>query len=421
MFELGKSMNRLKEYAWIVLRTVGIVVLYDTTLTVGNEHVDNMFARLSLPKKSEWMFLSIKLLAMYIGIVVLWRLILQRSQNRKRHLAGLLPPDLSYRDSVKGTLGFSFFWIESLAILLSCAALSSVRSNVTAMLGMTNFGTVTGYLTSLFLYVLPLLFAFCHIEAQMRREWAEEWYFLDEGRLRRFREGNIVEKTYYKKLALNLVLYYFGMMMFPMLMIHVVNAVHAFSVFGEILPELLITLLVIFLLWFSWRLGKARRRRAKFVREMTEICEKYRFKFTHHFTVGGLLSCTGKHEFTVKTASKTYCGCLLPVPNKMSAICFSPFEDVYYFSLPLPATKIRFLKHKLSLKDMPAKAEGQENVIVLTRRPNVWRFGNAYGGHNLDNASVLNGKQGSVVLYDLAGFISTIEMEGIRQSRTIWQ
>ncbi len=418
---MSDLVAKIKEYGRIALQTVGVVALYSIVLTVANEHVDNMFARLSLPKKSEWMFLSIKLLAMYLGIVVLWRLILQRSQNRKRHLAGLLPPDLSYKESVKGTLGFSFFWIESLAILLSCSALPAVRSNATAMLGMTNCGAVVGYLTSLLLYVLPMLLAFCHIEAQMRREWAEEWYFLDEGRLRRFRQGDIVEGAYYKKLALNLVLYYFGMTLLPMLMIHVINAVHAFSVFTEILPELLVTLVVIFVLWFCLRLGKAQRRRAKFVREMTEVCEKYRFKFTHNFTSRGLLSCTGRHEFTVKTAEKTYCGCLLPVPNKMSAICFSPFEDVYYFSLPLPATKIRFLKHKLSLKDMPAKAEGQENVIVLTRRPNVWRFGNAYGGHNLDNTSVLNGKQGSVVLYDFAGFISTIEMEGIRQSRTIWQ
>ena len=136
----------LKEYGMIVLRTVGIFLLYGYVMTFTNEYVAKTLHDLNLPVKSQWMFLLVRLASMYAGIAVLWKFILQRSSIRKRLLAGVIPADLSYKDSAHSTLGFRFFWIESLSVLLPCAYLLAVRQNVCDMVRLKTDSIVLQYM-----------------------------------------------------------------------------------------------------------------------------------------------------------------------------------------------------------------------------------------------------------------------------------
>jgi len=398
---------------------VGIFLLYGYIMFYTDETVKRTLYGLSLPKESEWMFLVVELISMYVGIVVLWRLVLQRSVLRKRHLAGIIPADLSYKDSVRDTLCFRFFWIESLLILLPATYWTPVRENVCDMIGYKTDLVILQYIVSFFLFVLPMLLLFCHTEAQLRRLWAEEWYHLDEGQLRRFREGVVNEKKYYVKLVINILLYWFGMLLLPAGMTYLLAALNALSVFLVILPQVIAVLVTALVLWFLTRLWRSYRRRKKFIREIKEVCDKHKYKFTYRFSFKSLLVCTGKTEFTVTTDKKTFVGCLLPVPGKISRLYFSPHEDSYRFEVF--TFNVYFPKHKLDFAGLRAQKEDSEKVVVLTRRPSIWRLGNRKGGVTLDNGSVLGGQKGKVTVYDIAGFVSTLDMAGIRRHRDIWQ
>ena len=417
-----KQLKEFVEYAMIVLRAAGVYVLYGALLVGANENVDTTLQSLAIPGKTPFMFLFVKLICTYVGVLVLWNLILQRSVLRKRRLAGLLSPTQSYLEHGKDVFKFPFFWIESLSILLPCAVLPPVRANIMSLLGSTSDNFFLQYLLTVGVYVIPLLLAFSHFEIQIRRVWAEEWYYLDEGVLRRFREGIVSEKNYYGRLVLNLVLYYFGMVMFPMALTYLLGMLKAFSVFGQILPQVIGVVVAILLVWLALRLWGNHRRRKKFVKQMQEVCDKYKFQFSYHFSAKGLLFCTGKTEFAVKTEKNIYAGCLLPVAKRYSNLYFSPYEDSYRFGMKLfGGFFISYPRHKVDISKIEVSDEKAKKVLLLTRRPAKWCLGTHLGGVNLDNGSVLNSKGGSIVLYDMEGLIAEVDIEGIRCSRTIWQ
>ena len=82
---------------------------------------------------------------------------------------------------------------------------------------------------------------------------------------------------------------------------------------------------------------------------------------------------------------------------------------------------LMFPRHKLKLDELGSPKEDSEKVIVLTRRPSGWIYGNEKGGQPLDNGSVLVGKSGKATLYEIEGFISIVEMEGIGRRTDLWQ
>lgn len=410
----------LKEYGMIVLRAAVVFLLYGYIMTFTNEHVAKTLNNLNLPVKTQWMFLLVRLVSMYAGMTVVWKFILQRSAVRKRLLAGVIPADISYSDSLRATLGFWLFWVESLSILLPCASFLSVRQNVCEMVGVKTDWVILQYVLAVCLFVLPMILVFCHIEARLRREWAQEWYHLDEGKLRRFREGEVKEKNYYAKLLVNVLLYLVAMLMLPTVLTYLMAALHAFSAFGEILPQLCIIAVCFAAFWFVFRVCRGMRRRRIFIREAQEICDRYKFKFTYHFTFWSLFAYSKKSGFSVKTPNKTFAGRLLPVPGRSSNVYFSPYEDVYrMIRKVLVVFYIPFPRHKLKLDF--GKDEKTENVIVLTRRPVRWIYGTEKGGSALDNGSVLVGKNGQVTLYEIKGFAAALSMEGKGRRTDLWR
>ncbi len=414
--------KNVKEYGMIVLRAVVIFLLYGYVMTFTNEYVAKTLHNLNLPVKTQWMFLLVRLVSMYAGIAVLWKFILQRSAIRKRLLAGVIPADLSYKDSAHATLGFRFFWIEALSILLPCACFLSVRQNVCDMVGLKTDSVLLQYTSAILLFVIPMILVFCHIEVQLRREWAREWYHLDEGKLRRFREGDVQEKKYYVKLAINLVLFLFAMLMLPTVMVYLMAALYAFSAFAEILPQICIIAILGVIFWFVIRVWRGMRRRKKFIRQVQDVCDQHKFKFTYHFTFWSLFAYSKKSEFTVKTPQKTFVGRLLPVPGRSSNVYFSPYEDAYRMIRRILAVfYISFPRHKLDLPAASCKNENTENVIVLTRRPTRWIYGTEKGGSALDNGSILIGKKGKVTLYEIEGFVSAVSMEDKGRRNDLWR
>ncbi|MBE6672129.1 MAG: hypothetical protein E7599_01210 [Ruminococcaceae bacterium] len=414
--------KKYKEYAGIALQAVVIFLLYGYVITFADEYVHDTLYRLNIPQKTRWMFLLVEVFSVYAGIVVPWKLVLQRSRTRKRLLAGVLPSDLTLSDAARDILRFPLFWIETLAILLPATYWPPVRHTLCEMIGLETDLVVLQYITAVLLFVLPMLAVYLYVEAKQRREWAQEWYHLDEGKLRRFREGELYEKKYYVKLAFNVLLYVLAMLMLPTVMTYLMAALNSLSAFAVILPQILIIAAVIVVCWFVGRLWRAMRRRKRFIKEIQSACDKYRFKFTYQFTFRSLFTCSCKTEFTVKTPKKTFTGCLLPVPGNTSKVYFSPYEDSYRMMRRiLVVFYLMFPRHKLDLSALGNPGDGAERVIVLTRRPSGWVYGTEKGGQELDNGSVFGGKSGKVTLYEIEGFISAVEMEGIGRRTDLWQ
>ena len=259
--------NKCKEYGGIVLQAVAVFLLYGYVITFTDEYVHTTLQRLNIPQKSEWMFLLVELISIYAGIAVPWKLVLQRSEIRKRKLAGLLASDLALWDAAKDILVFPLFWIEALSILIPALYFPPVRQSVCAMIGLQTDFVVLQYIAAVLLFVLPMLAVYVYIEAKQRLEWAQEWYHLDEGKLRRFREGQIHEKKYYVKLGFNVVLYVLAMLMLPTLLVTMMAALSALSAFSVILPQILIILAVLIVCWLATRYFRAYRRRKRFIRE----------------------------------------------------------------------------------------------------------------------------------------------------------
>jgi hypothetical protein len=414
--------NKYKEYSGIVLQAVVVFLLYGYVITSADEYVHTTLQRLNIPQKSEWMFLLVELISIYAGIAVPWKLVLQRSVLRKRHLAGLIPSDITLPEAARDILRYPLFWIEALSILLPTTYWPPVRQTLCDMIGLETDFVILQYITAVLLFVLPMLAVYLYVEAKQRREWAQEWYHLDEGKLRRFREGQTHEKKYYVKLGFNVVLYVLAMLMLPTLLVTMMAALSALSAFAVILPQILIILAVLIVCWLVTRYFRAYRRRKKFIREIQRACDQYRFKFTYEFTFWGLFTCRNRAEFTVKTPKKTFTGCLLPVPGNTSKVYFSPYEDSYRMMRRiLVVFYLMFPRHKLKLDGLGSPKEDSEKVIVLTRRPSGWVYGTEKGGQPLDNGSVLVGKSGKATLYEIEGFISIVEMEGIGRRTDLWQ
>lgn len=418
---MKKEFKKYKEYAGILLQSIVVFLLYGYVMTFTDEHVHATLSRLNIPQKREWMFLLTELISVYAGIVIPWKLVLQRSEVRKRLLVGVIPADIALADAAKEILQFPLFWIESLGILLPATYWKPVRQSLCSVIGLKTDLAVLQYVTAVLLFVLPMLAVYVYIEAKQRREWAQEWYHLDEGKLRRFREGKVHEKKYYVKLAFNVLLYMLAMLMLPTSMIYVMSVLNAFSVFAEILPQLLIIAAIIVVCWFVGRLCRAARRRKRFIKEVQSVCDKYRFKFSYHFTFWGLLTCTCQCEFVVKTPQKTFTGCLMPIPGNSSKVYFSPYDDSYRMMRRiLVVFYLNFPRHKLDYSKLGESGEAVEKVIVLNRRPSGWVYGTEKGGGALDNGSVLVGKKETVTLYEIQGFASILSMEGKGRRTDLW-
>ena len=78
---------------------------------------------------------------------------------------------------------------------------------------------------------------------------------------------------------------------------------------------------------------------------------------------------------------------------------------------------VNFPKHNLKLDQVSATEANAERVIVLTRRPYRWILGDQHGGYVLDNGSKLKGSAETAVLYDIEGFLNTVNMEAFSQKK----
>ena len=289
------------------------------------------------------------------------------------------------------------------------------------MLGISSLHIVLQCLLALAVFAFPMVVVFLYEEGCQRVEWAREWYYVDEGTLRRFREGIVFEKRTFVMLALNVGMYILGMLLLPNFLITLLAVGNAFRVFLQILPQILILLSIFVASWILIRLLRSYRKRRGFVVEMKKICAAHNLKFTYRFSIWGLFTYTAKTEFRIEGEGKNYYGALLPVPGSSSQIYFSAFEGIYRFGRKMFLIHVNFPKHRLKLDRVSAPSENAQRVIVLTRRPYRWILGNQHGGHVLDNGSELKGVAESATVYDIPGFLNTVNMDGIQKKRTIWQ
>lgn len=404
----------IKAYGMSVVQVLAVFLLYSYVMSYTDTYTAKMFKSLNLVPAKGWIFLVVEIISMYIALPVLWRLCLQRSILRKQQLAGLLSPYLTLKESIKETFVYRAFWMESLPILFICSMSRYTRANVMEMLGISSLNLVLQYLLCLVVFALPLVFVFLYIEAKQRVEWAREWYYVDEGILRRFREGEVVEEKFYFLLAMNLGMYLLGMLLLPNVLCTLMAMFSAFTVFSQILPQILITLGVIAAFWLLIRVWRSYRKRRYFISGMKKLCREHGLTFTYRFSLIGLFTYTAKTEFTVTGAGKHYYGALLPVPGSSSQIYFSAFEGIYRFGRKMFLVHVNFPKHDLKLDKVSAPDANARRVIVLTRRPYRWILGNQHGGHVLDNDSILKGRAETATLYDIEGFLNTVNMDAFR-------
>ncbi len=333
-----------------------------------------------------------RILFLFLSAIPLWFTFHEYNPPAQRQTVKDRESVPKLRQSLGETMRSPVFYADLLLFLIPTLLFGAADPIGAYLFYPTKLPTIASFGLGILLWILPMLPILWFGSSVIRRSWIRLYMVQGQTGKRAILSGVKTKGGYSAvRFVVNIAGTVAGLTYAPYIFM---MALPVLIVFGKLILELYLEIIVLIVLVYLFRCFALHRRRRRFTARMRAICDQRGYTFTvlpRRF--GWRLTFSGKEEYRVEAEGKTYSLCMLRVAHSFSQLYFDP-DGGYRYRIRLLRIRLFMPHHKLPI-DRIGDGSG-ERIVLLTREPSVFACGSRekrefkqlYSGVRLDGFSI---------------------------------
>ena len=345
----------------------------------------------------------LKTVLLCLTTIPLYIVLTQYDVFKKAYLLGKDNKDHSFTRALLLQLRDVFFWLDALLSLILISLISWSDFVPLAFFPSSDMSTGVKFGWKILLYTFPMLIIFLISDSIVSRGWLKESELqapdteIDKNGEKKVRS----ERPAPLKMIIGFLFLAAAIWLLPPVMLGIFAFLSSAKVFLPYAGTILSTLAVLNFSYFLLRALSTMLSKKKFVKNIKKICADREYDLKIKIKqFKGLLYCTRKVEFIIKTPKATYSGTFIPVFLKSTILYFTP-RNTYRFRRKILRFTIPFPNHKYLFET----GDGEEKIVLLTKEPKLALYGDKEKAYYVYNGSKFSG----VTVYDITAFCNYID------------